>query len=213
MKTFVWDDTFRWSGVVYAPQVPLRERRHFVPDGGLSPYTLRYRRFRNRWGGRAILHDDLGNSGTQRIKEVQRACEGVWRAARQFADMVDLIELEHRLSEELWICAQLQREIRKMMMAGVEGGFATRAAEETIEGQIVERQQHLNQLKEEYEALYYEVGADPAVMTDAIGEALTRAQAFGDARPIHDAVIWTRSLREIIVRGTKAGEEERLPKP
>ncbi|MGW5042192.1 hypothetical protein ACWEQK_28945 [Streptomyces parvulus] len=209
--TFVWDDTYRWSGVIYAPDVPLRERRPFFPEG-LAPYKLRQRRFRNRWDGRAILLADL--LGSQRMKKVQQACEDVWRAAKPFAGMVDLVELEHRLGEELWTCAQLEQEISKLVREGNRGGFETRAVWEEIQDQIDKRRQQLEQLTEEYKALYAEAGADAAAMNDVVAEALARVQVLDESRPIQDAVIWAQSLREIVAQhNTKAGGGEESSKP
>lgn len=72
---YVWDYTYRWSGVIYAPDVPLRERKVF-DRSAFAPYGLLKRRFRKTWDGRAVLLADLGDAGEHRMRKVQQRSGG-----------------------------------------------------------------------------------------------------------------------------------------
>lgn len=204
---YVWEDTLRWSGAVYAPNVPFKERKYLSSNlTDESPFKWTLWRFRKRWQGRALAHYDLREMGSAaRIRGVQKACEEVWRAAKPFAGVVDLGELDHRLSEELWTCAQLVHQLVKLQSEA----YDTSAAEKVLADQVTERQRQLEQLRDEYKALYAEGGADPAAVSDAVREALLQAQTLGESRPIEDAVMWTQSLRDIVAQhSTRTGQVE-----
>ncbi|MEU8893937.1 hypothetical protein [Streptomyces sp. NPDC048442] len=212
--TSVWDRTSAWSGVVYAPDVPLAERRPFNREArlplssGYSGYQRACRRFRKRWQGRALLLDDARVVTPRDISvwRVQESCGQVWEAGRSLAGVLDLGELEYRLSDELWMCAQLAHEAAKLFRET----YDTSAARKVLEDQIAERQRRLAMLRDEYTALYAEGGADPAAVSDTVREALLRAQSLGEHRPIDDAVMWTQSLREIVVEYQASETEQRV---
>lgn len=84
------------------------------------------------------------------------------------------------------------------MVQGVRGGFKTSAAQKVLGEQFDGRLQQLEQLRDEYKALYAETSADPATANETIRNALMRAQALDDTRPIQEAVLWTQSLRDIV---------------
>lgn len=188
-SAFSWDSYDAYRRVVYAPDVPLEERRD--PELGLLPWKTTLTRFRKRWGNRAVLLADLPNEYL--VQGVRDVCKEVWWAAKPLAGVVDLNDLEHRLSDELWTCAQLVIELTKVMREAPEGS----PARKVILDQITSRKHQLIQLRDEYKALYAENGADPATVTDAVREALLRAQVLDDDRPIADNVMWAQSLREI----------------
>ncbi|WP_331765356.1 hypothetical protein OG747_52880 (plasmid) [Streptomyces sp. NBC_01384] len=206
---YVWDDTLRWSGAVYAPDVPLKERKYLTSNLGYEPppkWALR--RFRKRWHGRALAHCDLQEIGSEKgayghIQEVREACEEVWAAAKPIAGVVELGDVDQRLSEELWTCAQLVHQLATLQSET----YDTSGAEKVITAQVSERTRHLEQLRDEYRALYADDGADPAVVSDAVREALMRAQTLGERRPIDDAVMWTQSLRSIVTQHVARAEQ------
>ncbi|KFG71339.1 hypothetical protein [Streptomyces mutabilis] len=204
MKTFVWDDTYRFREVVYAPEVPLSERQEFHVEGVL-PYELRKRRFRRRWGGRAVLLADLGSLGAEHIEKAQHTCGEAWRAAKSLAGVVDLVELDHRLSEELWTLAQLELKVWLMVREGVRRNYETHAARKVIDDQITARQQQLEELRDELKAFYDEGGADLTAVSDAVRDVLM--QALDEVRPIQYAVVSTRSLREIVTQYRSQADE------
>ncbi|MFF4756871.1 hypothetical protein ACWD5R_44735 [Streptomyces sp. NPDC002514] len=81
-------------------------------------------------------------SGTGRIDDIRHWCEEVWRAAKPLAGVVDLGELEYRLSDELWTCAQLIHQ----MVTLREVRYDTSAARKVLADQITGRRRQLEQL-------------------------------------------------------------------
>ncbi|MFC9916689.1 hypothetical protein [Streptomyces sp. NPDC127197] len=132
----------------------------------------------------------------------------VWWAAKPLANVVDLDELEHQLNDELWTCTQLVIQLAKVNREVPSESPAPKG----ILDQIADRKRQLAQLRDEYEALYAETGADPATVTDAVREALLHAQALNEHRPIADTVTWTQSLREIVAEyNTRTEQVEQIP--
>jgi hypothetical protein len=180
-STFVWHRFVDDDQAVFAPDVPLEERRE--PEPGLLPQEMTLRRFTRRWEGRAVLLSDLAHA--YEVREVRGACKKVWAAAKPLASVVDLHDLEYRLNDELWTCVQLAVQLAKVSRETPVGS----PAGQVILDQITDRKDQLDQLRAEYEALSAESGADPATVTDAVREALLHAQALNDRRPITDTVM------------------------
>lgn len=72
-STFAWDRFIEHDQVVFAPDVPLQERRE--PEPGLLTRVMALRRFTKRWEGRAVLLSDLAYA--YEVREVRGACKKV----------------------------------------------------------------------------------------------------------------------------------------
>lgn len=153
-STFIWDRFVDHDQVVFAPDVPLEERRE--PRPGLLPWWVTLRRFKERWEGRAVLLAELAD--VHHVREVRKACREVWWAAKPLAGVVDLHQLEDQLNDELWTCTQLVIQLARVSREVPNES----PARKLILDQIADRKGQLHQLRDEYETLYTEAGADPA---------------------------------------------------
>lgn len=180
------------SEVVYAPSVPLADRKE-------PPYGQRgRRRFRERWGDRALLVEDLRcwrpYDRTELLGSVSEACNQVWKTAQPLAGLLDLAEISHRLEQERWACCQLLAQLDRLLRER----YKTDAAEKVLIDQFTERLADLEGWAEEHRKLYEEHGANPTSVSRSAAEALVTAEALANDRPSRDTAEVVGELRRLL---------------